>query len=146
MTQTSPVPEALKRVVVHEDPTQEAAATIAVDYSSRLDVAHLTLNPEHAPPESVDGYRIRAGIQAALEPMRRYHRNVTRRYGVWDEEEQIFQEGIEKAAAEIEQLVHLAPRTPAQLLEALGQLTDEQLLSVPGLGPKKLESLRKGLV
>lgn len=146
MTQSPPLPEALKRVVVHEDATQEDAATIVVDYSDRLDVAHLTLNPEHAPPESVDGYRIRAGIQAALEPMRRYNRAVTRQYGEWEGEQKLFAAGFEKAATEIEQLVHLAPRSPQQLLEALGQLTDEQLLSVPGLGAKKLEYLRKGLV
>ncbi|KQR40749.1 hypothetical protein [Deinococcus sp. Leaf326] len=143
---TQPVPEALKRVVMHEDPTQEAAATIAVDYSSRMDVAHLTLNPEHAPPESVDGYRIRASIQASLEGLRRYNRGITRRYGEWEGEQKLFQEGIEKAATEIEQLVHLAPRSPQQLIEALSALTDEQLLTVPGLGVKKLEYLRKGLV
>ncbi|BDP44850.1 hypothetical protein DAETH_48190 (plasmid) [Deinococcus aetherius] len=66
MTQ-SPIPEALKRVLVREDTTLDAAAQITVDYTGGGDIAHLVLNPEHAPPEAVEGYRIRAAISAALE-------------------------------------------------------------------------------
>ncbi|GAA5513643.1 hypothetical protein Dcar01_02387 [Deinococcus carri] len=144
MTQP-PIPESLKRVAVREDPTQEEAARITVDYSGGMDVAHLTLNPDVAPPESVDGYRIRAAVAATLEPLRRYNRAITRRYGTWDNEQALFDDGMAKAAAEVEQLVHLAPRSPESLLDALRGLSDEQLLAVPGLGARKLEYLRKAL-
>lgn len=103
------VPEALKRVTVREDATLDAAAQITVDYTGGGDRATVVINPEHAPAEAVEGYRIRAAIAAALEPLRRYNRAVTRRYGTYEREQRLFDEGFEKAAREIEQLVHLTP-------------------------------------
>ncbi|WP_394649572.1 helix-hairpin-helix domain-containing protein [uncultured Deinococcus sp.] len=105
----TPIPAALARVRVSEDPTLDAAAQITVDYTGGGDIAHLVLNPEHAPPEALEGYRTRAAITAALEPLRRYNRAVTRRYGTYEDEQRLFDEGLAKAAAELEQLVHLTP-------------------------------------
>ncbi|UQN10370.1 hypothetical protein [Deinococcus sp. QL22] len=105
----TPIPEALKRVMVTEDAAQEAAAQIAVDYTGGANLATLTINPDLVPPEALEGYRVRAAIQAALEPLRKYNRAVTRRYGSYDHEQALFKSGIEQAAREIEQLVHLTP-------------------------------------
>jgi len=143
MTRTNP--DALARVNVAEDATQDEAAKITVDPSDKMDVAHLTLNPNLVPPEAVDGYRIRAGIAASLEGYKRYNRNMTRRYGTFEGEELLFNEAHERATAELEQLIHLAPRSPEQLLEGLRQVPDEALLAISGFGEKRLEALRKAL-
>ena len=142
---TQNLPEALKRVVVYEDATQPEAATISVDPSDKIDAAHLTLNPELVPPDAVDGYRIRAGIAASLEGFHRYHRNIVRRYGAFEAEEALFAEAAERAGSELDQLVHLAPRSPELLLEGLRQASDEALLALPGFGEKRLEALRQAL-
>lgn len=108
-----PIPDALQRVRVQEDTSLDAAAQITVDYTGGGDIALLVINPEHAPPEAVEGYRIRAAIAAALELFRRYNRTVTRRYGTYEGEQRLFDEAVAKASAEIEQLVHLTPTVEA---------------------------------
>ncbi len=115
----TPIPDALKRVTIVENAAQDEAAQITVDYTGGANLATLSIHPELVPPEALEGYRIRAGIQAALEPLRKYNRAMTRRYGTYDQEQRLFDEGIEQAAREIEQLVHLTPT-----LEAAPELAD----------------------
>jgi hypothetical protein len=115
----TPVPEALKRVSVVHDAAQEDAAQITVDYTGGANLATLTVNPDLVPPEALEGYRLRAAVQAALEPLRKYNRAITRRYGSYDREQNLFSAGIEQAAQEIEQLIHLTPT-----VEAVPKLAD----------------------
>lgn len=140
---TQNLPEALKRVVVYEDATQSEAALIKIDPSGKIDAAHLTLNPDLVPPDAVDGYRIRAAIAASLEGFHRYHRNIVRRYGAFEAEEALFTEAAERATSELDQLVHLAPRSPELLPDTLRQTPDEALLAQPDFGEKRLEALRE---
>ena len=112
MTKT-PIPAALQRVTVHQDATQDDAARIEVDYTGGGDVAHLTVNPDLVDDTALSGYQVRAAIQAALEPLRRYNRTVTRRYGTYKAEQAEFEDAMTRAADEIEQLVHLTPTVAA---------------------------------
>ncbi|WP_295818015.1 hypothetical protein [uncultured Deinococcus sp.] len=110
---TTPVPEALKRVRLREDITLDAAAQITVDPTGGGDMADLVINPDIAGPDGTEGYRIRAAVQAALEPFRRYNRAITRRYGTYEREQALFDAAVDKASFELEQLVHLTPTRPA---------------------------------
>lgn len=103
------IPEALQRVRVREDATLDAAARITVDYTGGANIAELVINPEHAPAEAVEGYRIRAAAHSILEPFRKYNRAVTRKHGAYEREQRLFDEAFERALGEIEQLVHLTP-------------------------------------
>jgi len=110
MNQT--IPQALRRVIVTDDAAQEEPAQIRVDPTSRADIAHLTLNPDLVPEDAREGYKIRAAIEAALEPFRRYNRKMTRRYGTYDNEQALFDEAVAQARQELEELVHLTPTLP----------------------------------
>lgn len=140
-----PNTSAMDRVVVTEDATLEDATRLSVDYSDRIDVARLMVNPEHVPPEALDGYRTNAAVAASLEGFRRYNRGITRKYGTFENEQKAFDTAFEKASEELTHLALTAPRSPGQLLAALREVDDDALLSIEGFGPKKLEALRKAL-
>lgn len=106
-------PDALRRVRRRDDPTLDAAAQITVDYTGGGDYADLIINPDLAGPDAIPGYEIRAAIAAALEPLRRYNRTITRRYGALDRDQGQFEAAMEKVAGELEQLVHLTPTRAA---------------------------------
>lgn len=108
---TTRTPAALARVRQTETDDPNVAADITIDYTGGGDYADLTLNPSVG-LEATHGYRIRAGVMAALEPLRRYNRAMTRRYGTYKGEQQQFQDAYAKALAELEELVHLAPAAP----------------------------------
>ena len=111
-------PEALKRVVVTEDPTQDEAAVIFVDATSGADIAHLTINPTLVGADALSGYQIRAAVAAALEPFRRYNRAITGKYGTYSDEQHLFDVAVAQASDELEQLVHLAPEPEAEQVAA----------------------------
>lgn len=139
---TTPIPDALRRVTLVEDTSSDAAATIVVDYTGGGNTALLTINPDIAPPESVEGYRIRAAVQAALEPFRKYNRAVTRTYGTYEREQRLFDEAFERAAQEIEQLVHLTPTVEtAPELEVVKPVGDSRDQALPDDFPE-VEGLR----
>lgn len=108
-----PIPAAMQRVILKEDRTLEEAAQIRVDYTGGGDLAHLTVNPDIAGPDALPGYQVRAAIQAALEPMRRYNRAMTRRHGTYKPEQKLFDDAMTQIAEELEQLVHLTPTVDA---------------------------------
>jgi len=110
MNQT--IPQALRRVIVTDEAAQKEPAQIRVDPTSRADIAYLTLNPDLVPEDAREGYKIRAAIEAALEPFRRYNRKITRNYGTYDNEQSLFDEAVAQARQELEELVHLTPTLP----------------------------------
>lgn len=107
------IPAAMRRVITTQNTAQDAAAQIRVDYTGGGDLAYLTVNPDVAGPEALPGYQVRAAIQAALEPLRRYNRAMTRRHGTYKPEQKLFDDAMAKVAEEIEQLVHLTPTVDA---------------------------------
>lgn len=110
MTKNPPIPEALKRVTVTEDPAQEELHSIRVDPTSGGDVAYLTVNPGLLPEGGLDALRVKAAVQAALEPFRRYNRRITDQYGTVHRDQKLFEQAEAQAAEEFEQLIQLAPR------------------------------------
>jgi hypothetical protein len=131
------MPEALKRVAVVDDPDQEAAAQIAVDYTGGGDRATLTLNPALVPEDAREGYALRAAIAAALEPFRRYNRHVTRRYGTLEREQALFDAALKKAAFEVEQLIHLTPSGPRPELQPTPQIAEPADAVLPDDFPER---------
>jgi hypothetical protein len=103
--------EALKRVIVTTNPEQAEAAQIFVDSTSRADIAHLTINPDLVDAQAQAGYMVKAGIAAVLEAYRRYNRAITRKYGTYADEQHLFDQAMERAEFEIEELVHHGPPT-----------------------------------
>lgn len=118
------VPDALRRVTVSVGQAAPEAATYTVNYSNGRDTVHLALNPDAAPPEAEPGYVTRAAVIAALEPFRRYRRNVTRAFGVRPEQEALFDMAFSSALFEVEQLIY---HIPAQA----GQMTPRDLMLRP---------------
>ena len=111
MTKQNPTPEAFKRVIVTEDPAQEALHEIRTDPTSGGDLAYLTVNPDLlGEGDTLDGLKIKAAVEAALEPFRRYNRTIQRRYGIVSTEQAQFDKAEAQAREEFEQLIHLAPR------------------------------------
>lgn len=117
MTRGPIIPAALKRVSIELKPMQEAAAEFHVNYTARQDTVTVSINPDLAPPDLQDAYRIKAAVMAALEPFARYRRAVTRELGSRPSHEALYAEAVDKAMYELQQLIHHTGQTGVPMPE-----------------------------
>lgn len=124
------IAEALKRVQVRPDPDQEEAVAVEIDRTNGADVFTVVYDPEQVDEQALQGFKTRAAISSSLEGFGRYHRTVQNRIGAYDADQLLFDQALERASTELEELVHLAPRptpTPAQAKALVKSwLTDEK--------------------
>jgi len=124
------IAEALKRVLTRQDPDQEEPVIVEIDRSNGADVFTIVYDPDQVDEQALEGYKLRAAISSSLEGFGRYHRTVQNHIGAYDADQLQFDQALERASTELEELVHLAPRptpTPAQAKALVkGWLSDEK--------------------
>jgi len=124
------IAEALKRVLTRQDPDQAEPVIVEIDRSGGADVLTIVYDPDQVDEQALEGYKLKAAISSSLEGFGRYHRTVQGHIGTYDADQLLFDQALERASTELEELVHLAPRqvpTPAQAKALVkGWLTDEK--------------------